>query len=1001
MSTLPSTAYTPATRQVRGTPLNTIIEDQRENRFTDSKTVSSDSDEGTIIGRPTAMDPSVFVAASTRSKPAQEYAPSPLSEVSSLSDGERAWSRRPPDFDDMYDVSDEETEFSETCSSTSRMDSASSRPTSFATESSRSSLASSRSSRNRYPSILIPPTTSWPSLNKPHKSSPVPPTPPPKIPVSPAVLSLLPKFVPSINAPPSLDSASVTSASDRHSNMSAPVTPDMHILVEGEPWGEQHIRLRVDQEIIQDVSASQSPIIPEDEVVIEQPENWDALAGSFPDVPGLEPQNNSPTLPPFPEPLMEDLETLDHGVQLPSDALSTLDHLSLDKSPDPLSETSSLGQRDGEMQEISIAPSRPRSAEFTPASDLSGYSFSQLSIPSPGGFFRSLKPGSRHTWAPGQLSNPPSSTTAENFYNVPWQDPRNNVVEQVIQADERNTDGPPTARGAPPDSAPTLENPPHDGQQSPPQRSEARRSFSSSMETIQEISRQPGIYEYEEAYEEELLQNAAANLDRTSIWLSAQATYLSALRETNPKNDLNNDPMRMQHEKTHARGESVDSNLKKVVRFLEDAVKSSDESSTTLVEEASKQSVYYEGFSYVRDHTKRRDSFLQRAPRFDAVQAARVGMVDTHIDQLLGLYEIREPQRPKYTGPFSQNPRATGLDWTPAQLTYMKVEREKAALDQLSPALWVVEAMKFLNGGHLFAGPAAKRLKRAKLPLSDPLCRGSKCVRVLDLGGQGACDWAWHCARKYPRVKTYTAITKQQAANKDLEGPPNHRQITVPHLWQLPFRDGYFDVISARSLHMFLKLDQIIGATEGEDGDEYDYCLRECHRVLKPGGYMEYMLMDAAVAHAGPLAQAMSVEFGFNLKTRGYDPTPTKAWLGRLRKSRFVGIKRAWMFLPMGTPAQEREMLKETPDPVPKNSGEMEAVRGPVGSTADVANITGLLGGWMWEQWMLKLQMDLGREREKLLEGVPAVIEEGRNGGAGWNCLSGWARKPGKRKERS
>ena len=43
---------------------------------------------------------------------------------------------------------------------------------------------------------------------------------------------------------------------------------------------------------------------------------------------------------------------------------------------------------------------------------------------------------------------------------------------------------------------------------------------------------------------------------------------------------------------------------------------------------------------------------------------------------------------------------------------------------------------------------------------------------------------------------------------------------------------------------------------------------------------------------------------------------------------------------------------------------------------------------------MLRLQLEMGKEKEKLLEGVGAVLEEGKWTGAGWRCLSGWARKP-------
>ena len=212
-------------------------------------------------------------------------------------------------------------------------------------------------------------------------------------------------------------------------------------------------------------------------------------------------------------------------------------------------------------------------------------------------------------------------------------------------------------------------------------------------------------------------------------------------------------------------------------------------------------------------------------------------------------------------------------------------------------------------------------------------------------------------------------------------------------MWQLPFRNGHFDLISARSLHTILRTELEVNATVSE----FDMCLKECLRVLKPGGYIEYTMMDSSIARAGPLATAMSVEFGFNLRTRGYDPEPTKTFTSKLRKARFTNIKNAWLYLPLGAETHEQKVLRETPFPQCPSVTDLaryEAVQGPVGSTADAANIAGLLGGWMWEQWMLKLQSEMGKEKVEWLKGVGDVVEEGRNSGAGYKVLTGWAQKP-------
>jgi len=314
-------------------------------------------------------------------------------------------------------------------------------------------------------------------------------------------------------------------------------------------------------------------------------------------------------------------------------------------------------------------------------------------------------------------------------------------------------------------------------------------------------------------------------------------------------------------------------------------------------------------------------------------------------------------------------------------------------MNQMNAATWNVAAIKALNGGRLIASPAAKRLARQSAfePTSSSPSRDN--LRILDLGGQAACDWGWHCASEYPKAKVYTITTKaiRQVSNSNIRGPANHRQVAVEKLWSLPFKDNSFDLISARYLYTILK-------TASEHGiDEYDACLEECMRILKPGGYIEFSLMDSDIINnPGSLCTALSVEFGFSLRTRGYDPTPTKSWLGRLASSGFVGIKRAWLFLPMGAPTEKPVNIERDSWGVERKL-ELEAM--VHGSTESVAALTGLVGSWAWEKWIASLMGDgegglNEAEGGGLLKAVFGALEEGRESGSGWRSLNGWARKP-------
>jgi SAM-dependent methyltransferase len=296
------------------------------------------------------------------------------------------------------------------------------------------------------------------------------------------------------------------------------------------------------------------------------------------------------------------------------------------------------------------------------------------------------------------------------------------------------------------------------------------------------------------------------------------------------------------------------------------------------------------------------------------------------------------------------------------------------------------------------------------LPGPDGVARDR--ARILDLGGQGACDWAWHAALKYPNTKVYTVTTKgiRQLSNSNIRGPPNHRQVAVERLARLPFADNQFDLVSARELHSILKF-------VGENGeDEWEACLAECSRVLKPGGYLEFSVLDSDIINAGPRGLAKSVEFGFTLKTLGYDPNPTRMFLGRLDRAGFEGIRRAWLCLPMGpkpksATAASRSGPSAAVDPetgLPGATVELEAM--VTGSADAAAAITGLAAGWSWERWLLRTKAEKlagerrladivaaaggVREAAKGIAGVHAIVEEGRAVGAAFRLLRGYARKP-------
>ena len=939
---LPSTRYEPPSRQDRMRKLNTIMESDIKEQ--------EEAEDAYTRGRSFSQ---------TERIPDGSCSPAP-SLTSSISSYYRTRPRS-REFDDLYDVSDSESEQDKDRTPLT----AKFRPASTYSDVSPRDSWISTNSRNRYPTLVIPSPRDWPTIQKFQKNSPIPPTPPPKIPISPAVLSLLTPNAPRSSAPPSLDGSF---SSDQLANSTAPPTPDMHCMPINGAWGEVQVASEFSdfqEHIADDVQIPAIEILSDDEASWEQPlSEYNSDEG---------PVIERPESPVLGDEVFVDEE--DVGVQLPAGALDTLKRLSMEPVSEPTSAVDQYGPK--EMQEVGVGFATHKDDE-TPMSATSAYSFSELSIPSPGGFFSSLGANARHTWCgyepePASAA-PPSSTTAEHFYNAPWNIGSCNTIERIIEMNENMTDGPPTAIRRP------LPSPQGNRPETP------RASYESET-AVQEIDRSKPAKEFEEDYEKEIWQSAETTFDRTSSWLAEQTSYMAALRETNPKNQstTKSEPS-SRHVSEYIQEDSLDSPLKKAVKFLDTEVAKLESSKAVAASKA--DPLFYEAFQVMSNSSSPTDSFVHRQVRFDAVQASRSSLPKQHVDQLLGNFHTTDSDRPSSHRPISMMPgKEDAVEQTAEQRVICRVERERQALEQVTTAMWIVEAAKYLSGGRLLNSPAAEILSKG--PCSG---KSSEHTRVLDLGGQPKCDWAWHCAREFPGVKVYTATTDPRATTSNIRGPSNHRLIPVTHLWQLPFPDNHFDAISARSLFTFLKNEKPLG----EVVDEYDMCLRECLRCLKPGGYLEFFVLDAEIVHAGPRGTAASVEFGFNLKSRGYDPAPSKGWLGRLRRAGLTEIKRAWMFMPMGAVSHNAYVPPETPPPHTSMYEDQilaaEAVQGPVGSKADAACISGLVGSWAWEGWMLKLQMEMGKE--KVLEGVGAVIEEGKTTGAGWRCLSGWARKP-------
>lgn len=929
MMTLPATAIKPPApaREDSSGSRNTVIEDQPQVSIRRAP-------PGKLQERPKIISPMSddfpTPRANTDYVPAKAVPESPATSDTQSSDDDSLWSKRSSssEFDELYDVSESEIEdLPITLSGSVKRRVNTGKPA-------------------RFPSLIIPSPSEWPTIEK-LKSSNIT-SPPTQVLLSPRALSKLQGrslHVPNTSSAPSLD-GSLTS--EELASSSCPSTPDI----------QQHHG--------------------------DGSNEWEAPAQLDPSALFMLQQIH-------PEEQHEQLETV---VEVPEKAMSEMKEIL--ESP-PL--TGRLLGLDTRNLRSSIERKQPEQA--SEGEGEGDDELSALSVPSPGGFFASLDSSVRRTWSGAEAALKTSvatefygvpfrqerqsvalpTSTATSFYDLPWRARPDNTIEQTLALASPASDKQPVT---------------------------ARKIVFSPTDLGSDI------VEVDETYGATLQESAAVNLDRTQLWLRAQTDYMKAVCEDDEvvssfKNVEDAVP-KTPEETSPVMSDSSPS--KKSVRFADATVQAPVPrmAEPAAAVEPSKRispihdGTFWQGWRHAKRSQRARDVFQHRQARAEAIHVRRTSCSQQHVEELQGRYEITITDRPAPPRPVSSFLPDPNEDEKKEVIA--RAERERQALEQLQSSAWALSAQKEVNGGRLLTSPVVASFKER----TD--------VEILDLAGQVHCSWAWTVAAEHPDAAVYTTVSSDaeaHVAGSSLDGPLNHYVVAAPKPWELPFEDNTFDVISARSMYAYLKTTW----PKGQAADEWDLTLRECLRVLKRGGYFEFDLLDAELVHPEQASQALGVEFAFNLKTRGYDPCAGKSFLPRLKRAGFGDIKRAWMVLPVADVLPKWTDTGKTPGSNSSNTtitpgadrtdyfgskagertigpnGELDYYEPPVtGSTKDVRALTGLVGARMWEQWMVKLNSEMGRSEARCLEGVSRALEEGGKGTAGWRCLVGWARKP-------
>jgi ubiquinone/menaquinone biosynthesis C-methylase UbiE len=118
--------------------------------------------------------------------------------------------------------------------------------------------------------------------------------------------------------------------------------------------------------------------------------------------------------------------------------------------------------------------------------------------------------------------------------------------------------------------------------------------------------------------------------------------------------------------------------------------------------------------------------------------------------------------------------------------------------------------------------------------------------------------------------------------------PLNHHPLYVPSASSpLPFPNSYFDAIVSRSISTIL------------DNEEWAPCFYDSMRVLKSGGQLEVLSLDAHISREGPKLSAwVDQHITSRLEAHGLSMQPSDTVLDTMDIVGLEGIRRARVALP-------------------------------------------------------------------------------------------------------
>ncbi|EMD61844.1 hypothetical protein COCSADRAFT_162380 [Bipolaris sorokiniana ND90Pr] len=288
-------------------------------------------------------------------------------------------------------------------------------------------------------------------------------------------------------------------------------------------------------------------------------------------------------------------------------------------------------------------------------------------------------------------------------------------------------------------------------------------------------------------------------------------------------------------------------------------------------------------------------SHLHQGPVFEAVErGSRTGSVKSN---------ERDHSSKAASSPFAR--ALAKIESASARITSARLSEEWEGLDDdesfqeimFEKRLWALTAYRRLTQNKSLQSPVHELLINA---------RPAEQRRVLQIHGSIADGWM--LANRYPAATVYTLSSTQASPPAAYPAPMNHHSLYVPSLAsQSPFPDNYFDAIISRSVTTALR------------NDEWARMFFDCMRVLKPGGQIEILSVDAHMSCEGPkMASWVDENLSARLESFDISKQASDTVLDTMEIVGLENIRRARIALPAQPP---KGMPRSAPAPPLTNAG--------------------------------------------------------------------------------